>query len=207
MRRCTGIWLVILCLLTPASVITADAAIARDVIRPSARPVRWQLDFEPGDLRLYVDARDGKAYLFMTYKVVNNTSQDRLWAPSFVLFTDRGELVKSGVNVPRRITDELLTLMGNEFLETQERVIGDLFQGEGMAKEGLVIWPIQDTRLNELRIFVAGLSGETARLNHPITGEPIILRKTMQRNYLIRGDALARGRKPIELIGTTWVMR
>jgi hypothetical protein len=185
----------------------AETAFARDVIRPSSRPLRWELDFEPGDLRLYVDDRDGNAYLFMTYKVTNNTPQDRVWAPSFILFTDRGTIVKSGDGVPRRVTEELLDLMGNEFLETQERVIGDLFQGEGMAKEGLVVWPVRDTRLNQLRVFVAGVSGETARISHPITGEPVILRKTQQRDYLIRGNALARGSQPIELVNTTWVMR
>ncbi|MEM7229218.1 MAG: hypothetical protein AAF432_10430 [Planctomycetota bacterium] len=185
----------------------ADSAWAREVIKPSSRPLRWELDFEPGDLRLFVDQSDGSTYLYFTYKVTNNTGQDRTWAPSFILYTDTGEIMKSGEGVPGRLNGELIDLLGNEFLEPQFKIIGDLFQGEGMAREGIVVWPIRDITINELKLFVAGVSGETARTVHPVTKAPIILRKTMQRNYILRGNALARGSKPAELVSTTWVMR
>lgn len=175
--------------------------------RPSTRNLKWSLEFTPGDLRLYVDDVDGLAYWFFTYKVVNETGEDRKWAPSFVLFTDTGDIVKSGQDVPTRVTDDLINLMGNELLERQYQVIGDLLQGERYAKEGLVIWPARSTTVNEMRMFIGGLSGETARVHNPLTNEEIILRKTMQRDHLAIGDMLARGTKPVPVVSQRWVMR
>ena len=56
-------------------------------------------------------------------------------------------------------------------------------------------------------MFVAGLSGETRRLVHPRTGEAMILRKALQRDYIVRGDMLAQVREPAEFVEETWVMR
>ncbi len=174
---------------------------------PAAVPYRWELDFEPGELRLFVDAAEGRAYWFFTYKVVNNTGKDRVWAPSFVLYTDQGEILKSGDEVPSAITSELLALMGNVLLENQFQVIGDIKVGEENAKEGLVVWAAGDTDITELRLFIGGISGETARVQNPVTGESVVLRKTLQRTYLIPGDPLARGTDPIDLTAQEWIMR
>ena len=75
------------------------------------------------------------------------------------------------------------------------------------AKDGLVIWPAASTHVNEMSLFISGISGETARVTNPATGENIILRKTLQRDYLVRGDALARGSRPAELVAQQWVLR
>ena len=75
------------------------------------------------------------------------------------------------------------------------------------SDHGLVVWPAARTSVNQISLFIGGLSGETARVRNPSTGEMIILRKTLQRDYLIRGDALARGSKPVELRGERWVLR
>ena len=67
--------------------------------------------------------------------------------------------------------------------------------------------PIQIATDNELSLFIAGLSGETARLRNPATGDEVILRKTRQRDYLIRGSAIARGSRPAEFRRERWVLR
>ena len=56
-------------------------------------------------------------------------------------------------------------------------------------------------------LFIAGTSGETARVKNPIDGSEVILRKTMQRDYLSPGDATARGSEPAQLVSQEWVMR
>ncbi len=175
---------------------------------PRNMAIRWELDYEPGDLRLHVDRTDGRAYWFFTYKITNRTRKARVWAPTFVLFTDAGEILESGEGVPRRVTFELLKLLGNDLMENQTQIIGDLLEGPTMAKDGLVVWPARNTRVNQLKMFVGGISGETARVTNPITGERTILRKTWEQNYLIPGDALPRGHEPLQKKGDSrWIFR
>ena len=174
---------------------------------PAIVPYRWQLEFQPGELRLYVDPDDDSAWWYFTYTVINRTGEDQIWAPSFVLFTDAGEIIKSGREVPSRVEEDICDLFGNELMETQNEVIGDLFQGPEHAKDGLAVWPARNTNVNELSLFIAGISGETARISNPLTGEEVILRKTLQRDYLIRGNALARGSRPVQLVQQGWILR
>jgi hypothetical protein len=175
--------------------------------RPAAVAPRWELEFEPGELRLYVDQDSGGAYWYFTYMVTNRTGRDQVWAPTFALFTDAGEILPSGRGVPSRVAADIKTLLGNEFLEHQNEIIGEIFHGRDHAKEGLVVWPARHLEVNERSLFIAGASGETASVVNPMTGERVLLRKTLQRDYLIRGDAIARGSKPVALRSQRWVMR
>lgn len=175
--------------------------------KPSAVITRWQLDFEPGPLRLYVDPVDDQVYWYFTYVVTNETGRDQIWAPSFVLYTDVGEILAAGAGVPTRVEQSIRNLLGNPLLETQTEVIGEILQGKEHARDGLVVWPARDTSVNELSLFIGGVSGETARVVNPITSEQLILRKTLQRDYLIPGNALALGDDPVDLVDQRWVMR
>ncbi|MHC4303600.1 MAG: hypothetical protein ACYS15_08470 [Planctomycetota bacterium] len=175
--------------------------------RPAAVAPRWELQFEPGDLRLYVDPDGGSTYWYFTYMVTNRTGRDQVWAPTFALFTDAGEILPSGRGVPSRVAADIKTLLGNQFLEHQNEIIGEIFHGRDHAKEGLVVWPARHVEVNEVSLFIAGTSGETASVINPMNGERVLLRKTLQRDYLIPGEAVARGAKPVELASQRWVMR
>ena len=175
--------------------------------KPAAIPYRWELELEPGALRLYVDPVTRDAYWYFTYLVTNRTGADQVWAPSLVLYTDAGEVLSSGQGVPSRVEAALRELLGNPLLETQNEIIGDIYQGKGHAKDGLAVWPAESRTVNEISLFIGGLSGETARVRNPVSGDEVILRKTLQRNYLVRGHALARGSKPIELVDQEWILR
>ncbi len=188
-----------------AVLLSSSSAVAYP--RPAAVAPRWELEFEPGALRLYVDPDEGGAYWYFAYMVTNRTGRDQVWAPTFVLFTDVGEILASGRGVPSRVAADIKTLLGNEFLEHQNEIIGEIFHGRDHAKEGLVVWPARHLEVNELSLFIAGASGETANVVNPITGERVLLRKTLQRDYLIPGEAIARGGKPVELRAQRWVMR
>jgi len=175
--------------------------------KPAAVPYRWELTFEAGDLRMYRDAATGARYWYFTYTVTNRTGKDQLWAPSFVLFTDTGDVLQAGRNVPNNVSEDILKMLKNQFLEDQNQIIGELLQGKENAKEGVVVWPATNLEVNEISMFVAGISGETARVKSPVTGGEVILRKTLQRNYLVRGDAGQRGSEPVELVDETWILR
>ncbi len=175
--------------------------------RPSAVPTRWELEFEPRELRLYMDEAEGLGYWYFTYQVTNRTGRQQIWAPTFTLYTDAGEILTSGRDVPSRVADDILELLGNKLLENQNEIIGEILHGREHAREGLVIWPARELDVNEMSLFIAGLSGETAEVYNPSTGRPVLLRKTLERNYLIPGDVVPRGSRPCELVSQRWVMR
>lgn len=187
------------------AVIITCQAIADTYPKPSPVPYRWELDFDLGDMRLYVDDQTGQAYWYLTYKVTNDTGADRIWAPEFTLFTDFGGISVSGEDVPRRVMLDLQELLGNDLLEID--LIGDLYQGEENAREGLVVWKAKSLEVTEMSVFIAGISGETARVRNPISGDIVLMRKTLQRDYLVPGDPLARGSDPAEVVGDRWILR
>ena len=178
---------------------------------PHRVPIRWEMDFTPGELRLYVDreARAGApvAYWYFTYKVVNDTGRERFWAPRLTLYTDKGEIMNSGQDVPPHIEEHLIQRMRNEFLARQNRVIGKIFPGEANAIESLVVWPADSLDVTEISLFVSGISGETAEVENPLTREREILQKTLMRRYMVPGDPIARRDEPAELTEEDWVMR
>ena len=205
-RKTRNHWLACrLIALVVTSLVLSASALAFP--KPAAVPYRWELNFESGDLRLYTDSVSGDSFWYFTYTVTNRTGKDQLWAPKLTLFTDGGEILEAGKEVPTRVTQELLTLLGNQFLEDQNSVIGDLLQGKEHAKEGLVVWKASNTQVNEMSLFVRGISGETAQVKNPQSGDNVTLYKTLQRNYLIPGDAKARGSQAIDLTDEQWIMR
>ena len=74
------------------------------VASPVASGDDWELDFQPGPLRLYVDPNDGQTYWYFIYTVANRTDRDRMWAPRLEVFTDGGKILRSGRNVPSRVS-------------------------------------------------------------------------------------------------------
>jgi hypothetical protein len=60
--------------------------------------------------------------------------------------------------------------------------------------------------MGQFSIFITGLSGETATVTRH-DAKPVILRKTLQLNYLIRGDAVYPGEDEINENPQQWVMR
>lgn len=205
-RTKTGVRNLSFALAMAVSLLAGVVALA-DYPKPAPVPFRWELEFEPGPLRLYQDGGGAGAFWYFTYEVTNRTGDDQLWAPKFVIFTDTGEIIESGRDVPSRITQDILSMLGNELLEDQNDAIGDILQGRENAREGLVIWPVNNLAVNQISMFIAGISGETARVKNPANGDEIILRKTLQRDYLVPGNAADRGSKPVELIAQQWVLR
>ena len=187
------------------ALIGVDSAAAYPVPKPV--PTAWELKCTPGGLRLFADPADGKLYWYMTYQVQNSSGRDQIWVPDVTLFSDTGVISKAGVGVPGRVSESIRALQGNPLLETQDEIIGDLRQGEEYARDGLAVWPVQNDRANEVSIFVAGLSGETAREFHPVTGEAIILRKSLHLKFMVDGDLEGRLAMPATLMASEWVIR
>jgi hypothetical protein len=116
-----------------------------------------------------------------------------------VLFTDRGEVLTDGQSVPRRMVQAVMDHVGDPLLEPKAAVIGRLRQGLGHARRGIAVWPAPRTDVNELRVFVEGISAESTVVEHPVTGEPVTLRKNLALHYLVPGNPAALGDRPIGL--------
>jgi hypothetical protein len=179
---------------------------------PDPIPRRWQLDVEPGVLRVATfDIKDHgrRAYFYMTYTVTNNSGEDLLFAPSFELAMDH-EVVRSGRNVPLEVTKQLLGSTQIPGVEDQISIIGPILQGKENAKTGLIVWPANEMAPLELTVYGAGFSGETATVERPDskTKDKVVLRKTMMLRYAPPGDLSQFGQTPIPLgEPLRWIMR
>jgi hypothetical protein len=198
------------------SLITS-LSFARDFPKPSPYPITWELKFEHDKpKRIFVqspgDAKP-RAYWYLSYTVTNNTDKEQLFLPVFELLTRDGRVIRSDVNVPQRVFDRIKQVEGKRFMEPFTSVGGEIRLGEDEARDGVAIWPEPDPRMGTFNLFVQGLSGETATLKDEKgvemkndKGRPIILRKTLELTYQVRGDELAPDADLIDK-GSEWVMR
>jgi hypothetical protein len=179
---------------------------------PNPAPQRWELQIKPGPLRIAsVDTGDQTGlYFYFTYTVTNKSGQSVLFAPMFTLATDEGGTQIAGDGVPGEVTREMLSRLSNPFLEDQLGIIGPLQQGPENAREGLVVWPVLKADVDEVKVFCAGFSGETARVRvtDPGSGDPktVTLRKTLMLRYSTPGH-LSAGPQPLRSVDQRWIMR
>lgn len=187
---------------------TSPAAAAPE---PDAVPRKWELNFEPGPLRVVNVTVNGenRLYYVFTYKVVNKSGQDALFAPSFDLVTGKGEIIRSGRGIPSSVTSELIARQGNELIQDQISILGEMGQGDPNAREGLVVFAAEDHQPGELSLFVTGLSGESTTVKPPAgsTAEPVVLRKTRHIRYAAPGLITSLGERPLTMVERVWVMR
>ena len=196
------------CLSALIACLAAAASIAAP--EPEAVPRRWQLRLDPGDLRVAIIDTPGvgeRMYLYMTYKVVNNSGEDRDFAPWFELATDSGQIVRAGRDVPHAVVQELLRRIDSPFLQDDLSVQGRLLQGQENAREGLVVWNAPDITAGEYTVFAMGFSGETKAVPRPDTGKEIVLRKTLMLVHAGTGRLDPTTGRPLERIQERWIMR
>lgn len=181
---------------------------------PDPVPRRWQLDLTTGPMRVFSvdDAVSGRRqFLYMTYKVVNNTGQDLLLAPAFDLANDEGDLIRSGRDVPSGVTTAVIEQLGNPLIQDQIAILGTISQGVENARFGVVVWAADNLDVDELVVFAGGFSGETKGYDtlDPRTGQTVraMLRKALMVRYNSAGILGTRGNEPIEVLEQRWVMR
>jgi hypothetical protein len=184
---------------------------------PSPYKIAWEMKFEHGlPVRIVVDTGDKypKAYWYMTYTVTNTDKQERTFLPVLELLTKDGAVVRSDNRVSPQVFKAIQQREKNQFLETQFAIGGMLRLGPDQAKDGVAIWEEPSTEMGTFSVFVSGLSGEYKILKDAdgkevtnTDGKPTILRKTLQLNYLIRGDEVYPGEDAINENAEEWVMR
>ena len=181
---------------------------------PEPAPVatRWQLDLRPGPFRIATVMDEiglPRTYYYLTYDVVNNTGQDIFFAPSFELTSEDGEIRSAGKDVPAVVTNELLARLRDPLLLDQISMAtaGELLQGEENGRSGLVIWPAEGLKVDEIKIFAAGFSGGTRTITKPDTGEEVTLRKTLMLIHETPGEITGKGDRPLTRVSQRWILR
>lgn len=184
---------------------------------PSPFPITWELKFEHSQpKRIVVDlpGQAPQAFWYMTYKVVNETDQPRTFLPVFQMLTQEGKVIRSDRNIPYRVFTEIKAREKNKYLEHFTQIGGEVRIGEDEARDGVAIWREPMAEMGSFSIFATGLSGETARLKDAqgndiknADGQPIILRKTLQMNYYVRGDEVYPGLDEVNPRSEQWIMR
>lgn len=177
---------------------------------PDAVPRRWELQVDSGELRLVtidVPNLGPRKYLYLTFKAVNNSGQDMLFAPSFELSDGEGRVYRSGRDVPLFVTQQLLASTQNPFIQDQIGIIGEFLQGAENAKDGLAIWPVDGFSPAQLTVYAAGFSGETKTVTAPDGKSKFVLRKTLRLEFQTPGDLATPSSEAYPVATRGWIMR
>lgn len=185
---------------------------------PSPYPISWELKFDHGlPKRIIVETPDSPtplAYWYMTYTVTNKTDKEQIFLPHFDMVSRTGNVIRSDENISKKVFDAIKQREGSQFLEPFTKIGGEIRLGEDEARDGVAIWKEPDPRMGNFTIFVSGLSGESVQMKddsgQPLKdadGNPIILHKTLQLNYLVRGGDVYPGQDEVNVKSEDAVMR
>jgi hypothetical protein len=177
---------------------------------PSIYPVTWQLKFEYGKPARVVVNLPGRstpqAYWYLPFSVTNTTNRERMYFPMFELVTEEGTIIRSDKSVPTAVIKEIRKEQGNRFLAPLIQTAGELRLGEDETKYSAAVWAEPDLRMGHFSILVSGLSGENAKVKNA-KGEDVLLRKTLQLNFFVRGDEAYPGEDEVNENALLWIMR
>ncbi len=196
-----------------AAFLSVPAGLARQPApRPSLVGRSWQIDFQHSAPHRLIVVRGSAAaqhvikYWFMTYTVVNNTHKDLFFNPQVEVMADNGKILAPVAAVAPRLFKKIKAVSASPFLINPMLIAGRLLQGADNAKQSVVVFTNLPPMARGFRVFVSGLSGETAVQKDPITGRNIVLHKTLVLHYWIPGHAIHMTPKPM-LLGHKWVMK
>lgn len=155
----------------------------------------WVLDFAFKPLRIITVEIPGKGrrdihYLY--YQVINKTGQPRMFVPQFTLVTDTGKRYEDTVlpqavkQVQNREDPSIQNLYGA--VDIMGMVPVSNKQGIEDAVFGVALWEGVDPKADKLTIFIRGLSDGYRPDPSPDGGKPVVRYKTLQINFLRRGD-------------------
>lgn len=152
-------------------------------------------------------------YIIIT--LTNNTGSDVGFYPKCDLMTDTFQIVGAGRSVTPAVFELIKTRHKSRypFLEPLDKAGNKMLQGEDNAKDVAVIWPDFDAQAKNIKVFITGLSNETAVIDHPVAkdelGKPlkVFLRKTLELSYDLRGDSALRSDASLAYKAKRWIMR
>jgi len=192
------------------AVLVSALPVRAEIAKPNLYPIAWELVFTHGKPQRVVVEIPGEkspvAYWYMSYSVTNDTDREQSFFPFFELIDDSGNVARSDKLVPPSVFEAIRKREGNKFLEPSLKIAGEIRLGEDQARDGVAIWTEPAPEMGAFSIFVGGLSGEHTTIK-TTDGKPVILRKTRQLNFLVRGDEVYAGEDEVNSNPAVWVMR
>ena len=195
-------------------------AVARKYPEPNLYPLDkfWYLKFKHGKPRRIAVAVPGQlapsAYWYLTYTVTNDSGKEVNFMPEFEMVTRDGKIHRSDKNIPLAVFQAVRKREGNDLLLSANQIAGPLHQGEDQAKDGVAIWEEPMARMGNFSIYAGGLSDEYVNMTDDngkpmkdADGQPIILRKTLQLNFVIWGDEAKPDLDEVHGKPERWLMR
>lgn len=196
------------------TLILAIAALTIAYPTPSKakRPGIWTLDtqvLQPQQIAVRLPGQGVQRFWYTIVTVTNDSFDDVRAFPQAELMTDTFEIILAGQNVPGFVFDQIKQRHASSypFLESLESFDRRVLQGDDNTRDIAIIWPQFDTNANNVKMFIAGLSNEIAKVTPPDSDEEILLRKTLQLDFSIGGDPARRGETAMNFEGRNWIMR
>jgi hypothetical protein len=97
--------------------------------------------------------------------------------------------------------------LNSRLLVDPVRAVGKLLQGDDNALDSVAVWPAPEPGSLHLSIFFGGLSGETATVKNPGTGQDLTVNKTLMLEYLTPGRPPSPAEQPVLFEAGSWVLR
>ena len=159
--------------------------------------------------------RKRQRFWYIILTMTNKSNGDIPFYPRCDLMTDTFKLVQAYRDTRKIVFNKIKKRYKRKypFLESLEYAGNRILQGEDNTRDMVIIWPDFDLNAKNISLFIAGLSNETAVINHPIVvdenGQPkrIFLRKTLQLDYSIAGDKTLRNKSKLAFKKQNWIMR
>ncbi len=156
-----------------------------------------------------------RRFWYVILTVTNKTRRDVDFFAKCELMTDTFQIIRSGEDMPSVVFENIKRRHQDSypFLELLQKTSNKLLEGEDNAKDLAIIWPDFDAKAKNIKIFITGLSNETAVVYHPIEkdelGQPkrVFLRKTLELDYDLGGDPAFRSDVKLIYNGKRWIMR
>ncbi|MHC4691372.1 MAG: hypothetical protein ACYS67_01430 [Planctomycetota bacterium] len=181
-------------------------------------PRDWTLDvtFEhPQQIVARTERGKSLRFWYTIVTLTNKSGGDVDFFPNCELMTDSFHILPAGKSTPTGVFDSIKQRHQRKypFLEALDKAGNKMLEGEDNAKDIAVIWPDFDDKVKNIKVFVSGLSNETAAIDHPVAKDAegnavkVYLRKTLELSYSVGGDPALRSYAKLSYQGKRWIMR
>ena len=182
-------------------------------------PGQWTIDTKfthPQQIILRTGAdNQPKRFWYSLISLTNKTGSEVDFYPKCELKTDTFQIIPNGHNVAPDVFENIKSRhqAAYPFLESLAKADNRILHGEDNTKDIAVIWPDFDEKAKEIKIYITGLSNETAFVDHPVAkdkdGNPIMvfLRKTLELTYKLESASEQRSDANLIYESKRWVMR
>ncbi len=159
--------------------------------------------------------KQAQRFWYIIITVTNTAGTDVPFYPKCELMTDTFQIIPAYQNTKNAVFEKIKSRHKKKypFLESLELADNKILQGQDNTKDFAIIWPDFDPKAKNISLFIAGLSNETAAVENPAKKDPngnpekVYLRKTLELDYAIAGDASLRDSTTIAFKDKRWVMR